>query len=70
MLMIIGLQFFVFGLLGEVLARTYYESQDKKIYSVRQVIANGGTPPDSSEEGGSVLDFPARGTSSSRRMSA
>lgn len=38
MLVIIGLQFLVFGLLGEVLARTYYESQDKKIYVVRRVI--------------------------------
>lgn len=38
MLVIIGLQFLVFGLLGEVLARTYYESQDKKIYVVRRVV--------------------------------
>ena len=65
MLMIIGLQFFVFGLLGEVLARTYYESQDKKIYSVRQVLSQGGLPPDVTE-GASVLDFPER----SRRLSA
>lgn len=38
MLVIIGLQFLVFGLLAEVLARTYYESQDKKIYTVRRYI--------------------------------
>lgn len=38
MLVIIGLQFVVFGLLAEVLARTYYESQDKKTYAVRRVI--------------------------------
>lgn len=69
MLMIIGLQFFVFGLLGEVLARTYYESQDKKIYSIRQVISQGSVPPDYTE-GGSVLDFPARGAGSNRRLSA
>lgn len=38
MLVIIGLQFFCFGLLAEVLARTYYESQNKPIYTVRRVI--------------------------------
>ncbi len=39
MLVIIGLQFIVFGLLAEVLARTYYESQSKKIYVVRRIFA-------------------------------
>jgi glycosyltransferase involved in cell wall biosynthesis len=43
MLVIIGLQFLVFGLIGEVLARTYYESQDKRIYVVRKVHALGGS---------------------------
>jgi glycosyltransferase involved in cell wall biosynthesis len=38
MLVTIGLQFLVFGLLAEVLARTYYESQDKRTYSVRRII--------------------------------
>lgn len=38
MLVIIGLQFIVFGLLAEVLARTYYESQNKKIYVVRRIF--------------------------------
>jgi glycosyltransferase involved in cell wall biosynthesis len=38
MLVIIGLQFLVFGLLAEVLARTYYESQDKKTYVVRRIF--------------------------------
>jgi hypothetical protein len=38
MMVIIGLQFLVFGLLAEVLARTYYESQSKKIYVVRRVF--------------------------------
>ncbi len=44
MLVIIGLQFLVFGLLAEVLARTYYESQDKKIYTVRRISQRGGAP--------------------------
>jgi glycosyltransferase involved in cell wall biosynthesis len=39
MLVIIGLQFLVFGLLAEVLARTYYESQNKKTYVVRRVLS-------------------------------
>ena len=38
MLMLIGLQFLVFGILAEVLARTYYESQSKKTYVIRRVI--------------------------------
>jgi len=38
MMIIIGMQFTVFGLLAEVLARTYYESQDKKTYVVRRVF--------------------------------
>lgn len=37
MLGIIGMQFIVFGLLAEVLLRTYYESQGKKIYTIRNV---------------------------------
>jgi len=38
MLCIIGLQFLVFGLLAEMLARTYYESQRKSTYVVRRII--------------------------------
>ena len=38
MLIIIGLQFLCFGLLAEVLARTYHESQRKSIYTVRRII--------------------------------
>jgi glycosyltransferase involved in cell wall biosynthesis len=41
MLVIIGMQFLVFGLLAEVLTRTYHESQQKKIYSVRRYIEGG-----------------------------
>jgi len=43
MLIIIGIQFIVFGLLAEVLARTYYESQDKTIYAVREIHRFGKT---------------------------
>lgn len=37
LLIMIGLQFLVFGILAEVLARTYYESQEKDIYMIRKV---------------------------------
>lgn len=36
--MLIGLQFIMTGLLAEMLTRIYYESQDKKIYRVREII--------------------------------
>ena len=37
MLVFIGIQLVTFGLLAEVLARTYYESQDKPTYVIREV---------------------------------
>ena len=37
MLVLIGLQFLCFGLLAEILVRTYHESQNKKTYAVREV---------------------------------
>ena len=46
MLVIIGLQFVVFGLLAEVLARTYHESQKKPIYSIRNVFRGRGSDPE------------------------
>ncbi len=42
MLVLIGLQFFCFGLLAEILVRTYHESQNKKTYTVRDVVRAGG----------------------------
>jgi glycosyltransferase involved in cell wall biosynthesis len=41
MLVLIGLQFLSFGLLAEILVRTYHESQNKKTYAVREVIRFG-----------------------------
>lgn len=38
MLLVIGLQFILFGLIGEMQTRTYYESQNKPIYHVRKTI--------------------------------
>jgi glycosyltransferase involved in cell wall biosynthesis len=42
-LFMLGLQFFCFGLIGELLARTYFESQGKPVYVVRDAI-NFDTP--------------------------
>jgi len=37
-LVIGGIGFIAIGLIGELLARTYYESQDKPVYTVRQFV--------------------------------
>jgi glycosyltransferase involved in cell wall biosynthesis len=37
-LLLAGIQFLAVGLLGEILARIYFEGQDKKIYSVRNLL--------------------------------
>ena len=41
LLFLVGVQFLVFGLLAEVLARTYYESQSKPTYFIRDVLRFG-----------------------------
>jgi glycosyltransferase involved in cell wall biosynthesis len=41
LLMFIGVQFITMGLLGEMLARTYHESQDRPIYVVGEVLQGG-----------------------------
>ena len=38
-----GIQFIAIGLIGELLARTYYESQNKPVYTVRQSLGRGRT---------------------------
>ena len=38
LLILVGFQFITMGLLGEMLARTYHESQDKPIYVVQEII--------------------------------
>ncbi len=35
---LVGIQFVVMGLLAEINIRTYHESQDKKIYKIRQIL--------------------------------
>jgi glycosyltransferase involved in cell wall biosynthesis len=41
LLIMIGVQFLAMGLLGELVVRTYYESQSKPIYFVRTVLSRG-----------------------------
>jgi len=41
---LVGIQFISMGLLGELLARTYFESQGKTAYSVRKTVNLG--PPE------------------------
>ncbi len=38
LLIVLGVQFLMMGLLGEILTRTYHEAQDKPIYVVRRVL--------------------------------
>jgi glycosyltransferase involved in cell wall biosynthesis len=42
MLVLMGLQFLMFGLLAEVMTRTYYESQNKEIYVIRRIHEGAG----------------------------
>jgi len=46
LLCLVGVQFIALGLLGEMLARLYHESQGKPVYVVREVL--GGAPPPAS----------------------
>lgn len=43
LLIILGVQFISIGLIGELVVRTYYETQKKAIYAVREEL-NGGPP--------------------------
>jgi hypothetical protein len=38
LLVFTGVQLVTFGLLAELLARTYYESQNKPVYVIREVL--------------------------------
>jgi glycosyltransferase involved in cell wall biosynthesis len=41
LLMLVGCQFVLNGLLGEMLVRTYHESQRKPVYTVREIVSGG-----------------------------
>jgi glycosyltransferase involved in cell wall biosynthesis len=38
LLVVLGVQFITMGLIGELIVRTYYESQNKPIYAVRNIL--------------------------------
>jgi glycosyltransferase involved in cell wall biosynthesis len=48
-LFISGVQFISMGLLGEIISRTYYESQNKPIYALREVKSHRKEMGDSAE---------------------
>ncbi len=58
-LLVSGIQFISMGLLGEIMARTYYESQNKPIYTLREVKSHRKEMGDSAE--------PARPSGNSER---
>ena len=45
LLIFTGVQLVTSGLLAELMARTYHESQDKPIFAIRQVLSPADTPP-------------------------
>jgi len=42
LLVIVGVQFISMGFLGELVVRTYYETQNKPIYAVREILDGAG----------------------------
>jgi glycosyltransferase involved in cell wall biosynthesis len=54
MLVILGVQFLFFGLLAEMQMRTYYESQGKSIYMVREIVQAAHQRAGESTRGGST----------------
>jgi glycosyltransferase involved in cell wall biosynthesis len=46
LLLVTGVQFIMLGLLAEMLARTYHESQDKPVYAIREVLETQDAPRD------------------------
>jgi glycosyltransferase involved in cell wall biosynthesis len=52
LLIIVGAQFISLGLIGELVVRTYYETQNKRIYAVREEVNAAGGPPTPEETTG------------------
>jgi glycosyltransferase involved in cell wall biosynthesis len=51
LLMLAGVQLITMGLLGELVVRVYYEAQGKRIYTVRELLANKEDEESIDEEG-------------------
>jgi glycosyltransferase involved in cell wall biosynthesis len=56
LLIMLGVQFMMMGLLGEILTRTYHEVQEKPIYAVRQVLE--APQPEGGQAGGEKGQVP------------
>jgi glycosyltransferase involved in cell wall biosynthesis len=56
LLIVLGVQFIIMGLLGELIVRTYHEAQDKPIYMVREVLRSPRRVGETGEDRG---DFEA-----------
>ncbi len=41
LLLILGVQFLVMGLIAELIVRTYYETQNKPVYQIRKIVKQG-----------------------------
>jgi glycosyltransferase involved in cell wall biosynthesis len=50
LLIMLGVQLILMGLLGELIVRTYHESQDKPIYAIREILGGNEELPNSSTE--------------------
>jgi hypothetical protein len=48
LLIVLGVQFFIMGLLGEMITRTYHEAQGKRTYSIREIVEGRSPEPDRS----------------------
>jgi hypothetical protein len=44
LLIMLGVQLILMGLLGELIVRTYHESTEKPIYAVREILGEGEEP--------------------------
>ena len=64
LLIFAGMQFVTLGLLAELQARTYHESQNKPTYAVREILQ---TPADSAPTGGDSTDSWGRAGRVTRR---
>ncbi len=44
LLIVIGVQLIIMGLIGEMIVRTYYETQDKPIYMIKEIVPESKEP--------------------------
>lgn len=44
LLIILGVQFLVMGLIAELIVRTYYETQNKTVYRIQEIVRRNGSP--------------------------